>query len=330
MVRRTLLTSVLAAAAVAVPLGVVGSAGAAPTAWRGTGDRGPGQWPDRARSAIGMSSWVMPSGARPAASSRGATGTSTSSVSSVWVPRARSVVHRAGTMAVRTQFDTSYRYQDGKVRDLRGLVTPTNETLASDINDAGVIVGASVARGFIHAFSRAQGTMTDLGTLGGTFSGAVAVNGKGQIVGTSYTAKGVAHVVIWQGGRVTDLGVLGAGGASPGDINDKGQIVGSVTTAVGRTRAFVWTKGVLTKLAHPLPGGDSSSASGINEKGEIVGASTTAEGANHAVLWSGGTVRDLGTLGGTSSAAVGISDTGLIAGNTQDAAGNEHAVVWTR
>ena len=77
-------------------------------------------------------------------------------------------VNRAGTMAVRTQFDTSYRYQDGKVRDLRGLVTPANETLASDINDAGVIVGASVARDFnFHGFSWAQGTMTDLGTLGG-------------------------------------------------------------------------------------------------------------------------------------------------------------------
>ena len=68
--------------------------------------------------------------------------------------------------------------------------------------------------------------MTDLGTLGGTFSGAVAVNGKDQIVGTSYTAKGIAHVVIWQGGRVRPRRAR-RGQRSPGDINDKGQIVGS-------------------------------------------------------------------------------------------------------
>ena len=79
-------------------------------------------------------------------------------------------VNRGGTMAVWTSFDTSFRYQDGHVRDLGSLVDPANETLASDINDAGVIVGASVAPDFnFHAFSWTRGTMTDLGTLGGSY-----------------------------------------------------------------------------------------------------------------------------------------------------------------
>jgi len=40
--------------------------------------------------------------------------------------------------------------------------------------------------------------MTDLGTLGGNFSGPVAINDRGQVVGYSTTASGELHAFLWE------------------------------------------------------------------------------------------------------------------------------------
>ena len=55
-------------------------------------------------------------------------------------------------------------------------------------------------------------TLTDLGTLGGTYSQAVAINEAGQVIGnSSYLADDadLQHAFVWQGGVMTDLGTLG-------------------------------------------------------------------------------------------------------------------------
>jgi uncharacterized membrane protein len=41
-------------------------------------------------------------------------------------------------------------------------------------------------------------TMQDIGTLGGSFSGANNINDKGQVVGYSATATGQNHAFIWE------------------------------------------------------------------------------------------------------------------------------------
>jgi probable HAF family extracellular repeat protein len=43
-----------------------------------------------------------------------------------------------------------------------------------------------------------NGVMTDLGTLGGTYSRPSNLNDRGQIVGTSTTASGETHAVLWE------------------------------------------------------------------------------------------------------------------------------------
>ncbi len=48
-----------------------------------------------------------------------------------------------------------------------------------------------------HAFLWEGGQMTDLGTLGGYFSVAQAINDRGQVVGSSHTASGENHAVLW-------------------------------------------------------------------------------------------------------------------------------------
>jgi len=69
---------------------------------------------------------------------------------------------------------------------------------ATAINARGQVVGLSVtSTGLQHAFLWERGTMIDLGTLGGMFSGASAINDGGQVVGFSTTASGEEHAVLW-------------------------------------------------------------------------------------------------------------------------------------
>lgn len=53
----------------------------------------------------------------------------------------------------------------------------------------------------------------DLGTLGGTYSFAAAVNDRGQVVGISETASSERHAFFWEEGVMTDLGLVGGGDA---------------------------------------------------------------------------------------------------------------------
>lgn len=86
--------------------------------------------------------------------------------------------------------------------------------------------------------------MTDLGTLGGTDSRAVAINDRGQVIGTSSTASGRYHAFIWQDGVMTDLGVLpGKSNSKAAAINDRGQVVGD-----SDDRAFLWQHKRMTDL----------------------------------------------------------------------------------
>ena len=52
-------------------------------------------------------------------------------------------------------------------------------------------------------------SIKDLGTLGGSFSQANAINATGQIVGSSGTTGTASRAFMWSGGKMTNLGTLG-------------------------------------------------------------------------------------------------------------------------
>jgi probable HAF family extracellular repeat protein len=185
------------------------------------------------------------------------------------------------------------------------------------------VVGSSqTASGDLHAFVTVNGVMTDLGTLGGEFSRAHAINDVGQVVGRSETPNGEYHAFVTVNGVMTDLGLLGGTSeASANAINNAGQVVGSSynASADGISYAFVTVNGVMIDLG--TLGGIMSSALDINNAGQVVGWSKTASGETHAFVTVDGVMTDLNALLDPADAAVwtltdarAINDPGQIVG----------------
>lgn len=123
---------------------------------------------------------------------------------------------------------------NGGIVDL-GDLDPSwpNHSAAYGINDAGQVVGNSYTADplqSVHAFLWQNGSMQDLGTLGGDQSQAMAINKDGKVVGGSRFSGGTAlHAFLWDGG-MQDLGALTWNQSIAYDINDKGQVVGVLQT----------------------------------------------------------------------------------------------------
>src|SRR5262249_8557766 len=96
------------------------------------------------------------------------------------------------------------------------------------------------SRGFLWA----DGVMKSLGTLGGIYSSAFALNGRDQVVGASTRADEVQVAFLWSDGHMVDLNTLLPPAqdlllTSANDIDDQGRIVGVGTRPNGETRAFL-------------------------------------------------------------------------------------------
>ena len=129
--------------------------------------------------------------------------------------------------------------------------------------------------------------MQDLGTLGGSQSGASFINDSGEIVGGSYlVGDNQLDAVLWDG-KIHDLGALN-GCAYGFAINNGRQIVGNWGNNGCNQGAFLWENGGpmvdLGTLLSPATDLTGLGAVNINDRGEIAGLGHTATGHDHAIL----------------------------------------------
>ena len=199
---------------------------------------------------------------------------------------------------------------------------------ARGISDAGQVAGfaetgcadrlrAWISRAFVR---QSDGSLLDLGTLGGPYSAAYAVGASGGVAGKADTEDGSTHAFLWtqDSGGMTDLGTLGGADSAAYAVSSDGAIAGvSEIDDSGTRHGFLYRDGQMQDLA-PLPGMDSSAAYAVNSRAVTVGTSQTAN-SKRAALWQNGVPTDLNTLlpprsGWVLTEARAVNDHGQIAG----------------
>jgi probable HAF family extracellular repeat protein len=164
---------------------------------------------------------------------------------------------------------TAFLFTGGAAIDLGSL---GGNSVAHRVNDWLQIVGTSavapVTTAPTRAFLHQSGAMIDLGTLGGASSEGLAINNRGEVVGTAQDASGAPRAFLWRAGVMTDLNTVLPAGSGwvltvASGISDGGQIVGTGLLN-GVTRAFLLTpatdlavvaSGVRSQMDSNLPRG---------------------------------------------------------------------------
>jgi len=207
-------------------------------------------------------------------------------------------------------------------------------------------------------------TVTDLGTLGGTYSFPGGINNEGWVNGTS-TLPGDTdqHAVLWVPGQKNPIDLQTLGGPNSGSLfglNGRGQVAGAAETSdlnpygyefcsfLGFTDThnclpFIWRQGVMTKL--PIVGGYNGSAQQANNFGQVAGGSENSTPdpsclpsvvlEQTPVIWENSKVVPLALIPGDVNGfafsindlgqAIGYSGAGLCASLTSQIA---HNVLW--
>jgi len=204
-------------------------------------------------------------------------------------------------------------------------------------------------------------TVTDLGTLGGTFGAANALNNRGSVVGfATLPGDTEGHAFLWSKGIKSNLDTLGGPNSTAAFLNERDEVTGSAETSTPDPLGedfctfgthliclpFLWQDGLMAPL--PTLGGNNGAASGINNRGQVVGVAenTTPDSTcpsppippffpvleSKPVVWEKGEIhQELPTIGGDPDGfASAINDNGQAVGQTGNCTSVFHAVLWNK
>jgi probable HAF family extracellular repeat protein len=197
---------------------------------------------------------------------------------------------------------------------------------ATAINDQGQVVGWVLAPDTAGVPMRRaalwdNGVVTDLGTIGGRWSYAVAISNSGWVAGESEVdaryPSYYGHAFRWRDGQIQDLGRTRFNEPynQAVHVTERGQVL---VTVPGSGDASFWEDGVYQDVTYGLRPG------AINHHAAIAGRNPCTGG----LVWQDGVLHDLdgANVCGDASDAIGINDSGVVAGMS----GERVAVIWMR
>jgi probable HAF family extracellular repeat protein len=162
--------------------------------------------------------------------------------------------------------------------------------------------------GDTHAFLYTGAGLTDIGTLGGTYSDGTSINNRGEIAGVSTVSNGATHLFLYTQGHMHDLGTAAGQTFASAVLNDRGEILASTAGSGGVGTSYLYRNNAFFKL--PFPG------SGINNSKLIVGTKPAATAVSRAYLYFRGISIDLNDLVEPSlpllTSATGVSNNGKV------------------
>jgi probable HAF family extracellular repeat protein len=210
--------------------------------------------------------------------------------------------------------------------------------IATDINDRGHVVGETSSPEFpgVAYLWDARSGMRLLGTLGGEYSTAWAVNSLDEVVGSSYRSDGITHAFLWSRGQMLDLDALSGSYSEAYAINDLGVVSGIYQNPAGEIRVFRWTRArgmVDVGQNSGEPEVVASFSTGINVFGQIVGGVRRSEESVRAAVrhpW-GRAWQELMPGSPYGSFATAVNDRGVIVGRVDATLGFDppsRGVIW--
>jgi probable HAF family extracellular repeat protein len=216
------------------------------------------------------------------------------------------------------------------VTDL-GVLSDWGTSKATAINNNGQVVGFastgeynSSGLDINHAFLWQNGSMSDLGVIGGSSASlnsfAYGINDNGQIVGTAQVVGGGSDnsAFLYINSTMQNLNVTGTAYG----INNSGQIAGTGYNNHAFRRnsdGSIQDLGTLSTYS-----GTKSYGRAINTAGQVAAYDGIGMGqgaSNQGFIWTDGTKQATGTLGGTNSTIYGINNAGQVVGTSEISGG---------
>ena len=205
--------------------------------------------------------------------------------------------HVVGWSETKSGERHAFLWSRGRMRDLGTLGGKGSEALAVNAHKQviGISFAATAAWGApippVHAFFWQNGKMTDLGRVAddGSLARRIAINDRGQVVGTREGGSRRPRAFLWANGRMSYLSLPRRATESHAfAINGGGQIVGTYEIGV-TTHASLWQSGQMIDLGFlgmDDGRGTGAMAFGINDRGAVVGWSWHFMDTSRAVVWT--------------------------------------------